>query len=69
MAPNLITPNSDGLNDSFIVPCTGLYPGSELIVFNRWGQEVYRNQDYRNDWYGTYKERPLPVGTYFYSYY
>jgi len=67
MAPNLITPNSDGLNDSFIVPCTGLYPGSELIVFNRWGQEVYRNQDYRNDWYGTYKERPLPVGTYFYQ--
>jgi len=64
--PTLFTPNNDGLNDSFIVPCLALYPGSSLAVFNRWGDEVYRNSDYQNDWTGTYEGQNLPVATYFY---
>ncbi len=64
--PNVITPNGDGLNDTFIIPCAAEYPGSELLVFNRWGDEVYRADDYQNDWGGTYKEDDLPVGTYYY---
>ena len=64
--PNVFTPNGDGLNDTFIIPCTEEYPGSTLLVFNRWGDEVYRSNDYRNDWAGTYREDLLPLGTYFY---
>jgi hypothetical protein len=47
--PNIITPNGDQLNDVFSL--AGLPPGPwALVLFNRWGQEVYRTQAYQNDW-------------------
>ncbi len=69
-APSIITPNNDGINDTFVVPCllnTVDFPDSRLIVFNRWGDEVYRSgQPYDNNWDGRYNGEDLPVGTYFY---
>ena len=38
---------------------------TELHVYNRWGNEVYRDMNYKNDWTGTYQDKPLPDGTYF----
>ncbi|MFM8362529.1 MAG: gliding motility-associated C-terminal domain-containing protein, partial [Haliscomenobacter sp.] len=68
--PTIITPNNDGINDTFIVPCLideGAYPNNQILIFNRSGQEVYRSrQPYQNNWQGTYNGEPLPVGTYFY---
>lgn len=66
--PTIITPNQDGMNDFFVVPClgTGKYPDNSLVVFNEWGQEVYYAKPYLNDWGGTFGNNPLPVGTYFY---
>jgi gliding motility-associated-like protein len=66
--PTIITPNQDGINDYFIVPClgTGKYPNNSLVVFNEWGQEVYYAKPYTNDWGGTFGNNDLPVGTYFY---
>lgn len=64
--PSIITPNGDGLNDAFIVPCVEAYPESHFCVFNRWGDEVYTSENYKNDWEGTYKGARLPAGTYFY---
>ena len=68
--PTIFTPNNDGVNDAFIVPCLfddTVYPNSQLIVVNRWGDEVYRSTlPYKNDWMGTYNGEDLPVGTYFY---
>jgi gliding motility-associated-like protein len=61
-----ITPNGDGLNDQLYIEGIEKYPDNELIVFNRWGQEVYRRKEYRNDWEGTYNGKVLPSGTYFY---
>ncbi|MBC7486842.1 MAG: gliding motility-associated C-terminal domain-containing protein [Cytophagaceae bacterium] len=49
--PNLITPNSDGKNDQFEI--LGLPLGSELTVFNRWGNRVYESNDYDNLWAAT----------------
>jgi gliding motility-associated-like protein len=46
--PNLITPNSDGKNDQFEI--LGLPFGSELKVFNRWGNRVYESNNYDNLW-------------------
>ena len=37
----------------------------ELIVLNRWGQVVYYDYDYKNDWSGTYEGKPLADGVYF----
>lgn len=69
-APSIITPNGDGINDSFIVPCLlnlDEFPESQVQIFNRWGDEVYRSQKpYDNGWDGTYNGEDLPPDTYFY---
>ena len=69
-APNIFTPNNDGVNDFFVVPCllaTDEFPNSEVAVFNQWGDEVYRSpRPYRGDWDGQFNGESLPVGTYFY---
>ncbi|MFK7807062.1 MAG: gliding motility-associated C-terminal domain-containing protein [Saprospiraceae bacterium] len=70
--PNGITPNGDGVNDEFIIPelklNPELYPNNEFIVFNRWGDIVYKAKPYNNDWTGTDTggSKELPAGTYYY---
>ncbi len=68
-APNIITPNNDGTNDVFFIPCLsgGLYPNNRVVVFNEWGGVVLDESPYSNNWQGTYKGQELPVGTYFYN--
>jgi gliding motility-associated-like protein len=69
-APNVITPNGDNINDTFVVPClldTGRFPESQVIIFNRWGDEVFRSSTpYRNNWDGRFNGQDLPADTYFY---
>ncbi|MBB6238300.1 gliding motility-associated-like protein, partial [Pedobacter sp. AK013] len=60
--PNLFTPNGDGRNDSFEIRGLDQFFENELIIVNRWGNEVYKQFNYRNDWSG---ER-LNEGTYYY---
>ncbi len=56
--PNIITPNDDGKNDTFVVPVGN----SALQVYNRWGKEVFQAESYQNNWgKGTIN------GTYFYE--
>jgi len=67
--PNAITPNGDGLND--VLTFDALYfedfPDSELVVFNRWGDIIYRVSPYNNDWSGQATDGTnLPAGTYYY---
>jgi len=65
--PTIFSPNNDGINDEFIVPClsTDKYPNNVVSIFNEWGDEVFRQAQYLNDWKGTYKGEDLPTGTYF----
>ena len=65
---NILTPNNDGFNDELVVPClaSGKFPNNRLIVFNQWGNEIFKANPYRNDWKGTYNGKTLAVGTYFY---
>jgi gliding motility-associated-like protein len=68
--PSVFTPNNDGVNDFFVVPCLfnlTQYSNSQLVIINRWGDEVFRSaRPYLNDWQGRYNGEDLPVGTYFY---
>ena len=68
--PSIFTPNGDNYNDNFVIPCLldkDLYPNSQVIIFNRWGDEVYRSgTPYTSDWNGNYLGEELPVDTYFY---
>lgn len=44
--PNVMTPNEDGLNDHFRLSDNHCeFTRFLLILFNRWGQEIYRSQD------------------------
>ncbi|KGO90984.1 choice-of-anchor L domain-containing protein, partial [Flavobacterium subsaxonicum] len=44
-----ISPNNDGLNDSFDL--SGL-DVRKLEIFNRYGKEVYSKSGYKNEWFG-----------------
>ncbi|MBL7831553.1 MAG: DUF11 domain-containing protein, partial [Saprospiraceae bacterium] len=65
---NGITPNSDGLNDLFIIEGIEKYPNNEVSIYNRWGNKVYTKKAYSNDqaWDATWDGKLLPDGTYFY---
>jgi gliding motility-associated-like protein len=60
--PNVITPNGDGMNDNFVVTNIEYYPGSVLMIFNRWGKKIYESDSYQNDWKGDNH----PDGVYYY---
>ncbi|MDB5226195.1 MAG: hypothetical protein JWN78_388, partial [Bacteroidota bacterium] len=63
--PNAFSPNGDGINDQFKIPCA--HSGAVFFdVFNRWGIEVYKNENYISDWDGKYEGAQLPDGTYYY---
>jgi len=63
--PKGISPNGDGLNDSWDL---SNYKILDLVIYNRWGTEVYSyGNGYTNQWKGQNKAGDrLPNGTYFY---
>lgn len=63
---NLISPNGDGINDTWYIQGIENFPGNEIIIYNIYGNEVYRQAGYTNNWKGDYKGSLLPDGTYFY---
>ena len=68
-APTIMTPNEDGVNDTFVIPCLNNFTNSHMCIYNRWGDEVFRSENYQNDWDGTNQNKgeSLPSGTYFYQ--
>lgn len=66
--PNIFTPGSDGFNDLF-EPFPYKYVESiDMVIFNRWGREVFKTTDPEVDWDGTSMDsgEPVPDGTYYY---
>ena len=59
---NVFTPNGDGKNDTFVIVGLENFDNADLAVYNRWGNEVYRNSNYKNTWDGD----GLNDGTYYY---
>lgn len=51
-APNVFTPNGDGINDLLVFKNLEYYPNTKLQVYDRWGVLVYENGNYLNDWNG-----------------
>lgn len=62
VAPNVISANNDEVNEYFIVRNLEQYPGSHLVITNRWGNVVYKNDNYDNSW----DADGLVDGVYFY---
>jgi gliding motility-associated-like protein len=65
-AMDVITPNGDGVNDYWKVFNIDSYKPSKVYIYNRWGDELYRSDNYNNDWNGTFKGKILPEGTYYF---
>jgi gliding motility-associated-like protein len=63
--PNVFTPNFDGINDVFKVHGTGITQ-MELIIFDRWGEELYSTADPDKGWDGTYNGRLSKNDSYVY---
>jgi gliding motility-associated-like protein len=71
---NGLTPNNDGMNDKLVfrivdkAECEVNHLSSDLIVYNRWGDVVYKSdKPYNNDWGGTTRDNsPLPPGVYYF---
>ena len=67
---NAITPNGDGRNETLVFELLaqgGDFPDRTFTVFNRWGNVVYEDTEYENDWGGTNDGGDdLPEGTYYY---
>lgn len=66
MITNVFSPNGDGINDNWFIENIKYYPNNEVTVYNIYGNVVFNQKNYNNDWHGTYNGAPLPDGTYFY---
>jgi gliding motility-associated-like protein len=70
--PEGFSPNGDGVNDSWVIPGIENYPGNSVVIYNRWGNQVYSAEPYDNAWNGQCNEsgtiggQTLPEGTYFF---
>ncbi|WP_051662770.1 gliding motility-associated C-terminal domain-containing protein [Flavobacterium sp. KJJ] len=73
---NAITPNGDGINDSFHIEGINKYPENKVEIYNRWGVKVYEANSYNETdvMFRGYSDGrvtinrgdKLPTGTYFY---
>jgi len=62
---NALSPNNDGINDVLIIE-GGFDCRLDIVIYNRWGQRVYEEINYDNDWRGNhFSGEQLIEGTYF----
>jgi gliding motility-associated-like protein len=64
--PNAFSPNGDGVHDTWFIEHMADYPGSSILVFNRYGQQVFMSKGYTTPWDGKVNGKDLPVGVYYY---
>lgn len=60
--PNVITPNDDNKNETFVISNLEYHPNTKIKIYNRWGRMVYSSDNYKNDWKG----ENVSAGTYYY---
>jgi len=69
--PEGFSPDGDGINDYFEIGGIENFERVTIHIFNRYGNVVYKSDNYLNDWDGTTHNTlggsgSLPTGTYFY---
>lgn len=62
LIPSLVTQNGDKRNDLLEILQLPFYPDNELVIYNRWGKEIFKAKPYQNNW----PPADLLGGTYFY---
>ena len=60
------SPNGDGINDTWNVINTNLFPNCEVWIYTRSGELIYNKKGYANDWTGLLNGQPIPEASYVY---
>ena len=63
---NTITPNRDGFNDVLVIKGLESFDNNSMTIYNRWGDQIFQEDNYKNSFDGTYNGKLLPPGTYYY---
>jgi len=64
--PSSFSPNGDGNNDVFRIPPGTYFKLATFIVYDKYGNEIFKAADISKGWDGTYKGEALPAGAYVY---
>lgn len=64
--PNAFTPNGDNVNDIFLPATSQILLEYELLIFDRWGQQLFFSNDVFKGWDGCYKGGSCKSDTYVY---
>jgi gliding motility-associated-like protein len=65
--PNVFTPNGDNFNDILVAKTSGLVEKVDFRLYNRNGLELFRTEEPKLNWDGTYKGKIVSPGVYFYQ--
>lgn len=65
--PNVFTPNGDDINDMLVAKTSGLVEKIDLKIFNRNGLLLFKTEEPKINWDGTYKGKIVSPGVYFYQ--
>ena len=63
---NTVTPNGDGINDTWKIFNASSFNDIEIRIYDKWGLEVFHANDYSKEWDGILNVEELPNGTYYY---
>jgi gliding motility-associated-like protein len=64
--PNAFSPNNDGHNEIFLATGVGI-KAFRMVVYNRWGQEVFQTNDITQGWNGVIRQQPAAADVYTYK--
>lgn len=64
--PNAFTPDGDNVNDIFRAKSTSdnVSFTFQMLIFNKWGEQIFSSNDISEGWDGTFKGKPCPSDMY-----
>ena len=64
--PGGLSPNGDGINDTWNIQGLEYYPNASISVFDRWGKKLFFSTSASAPWDGTFDGKELPTADYYY---
>jgi len=64
--PNAFSPNGDGHNDTWVIAGLEGDLSTTVKVYNRLGSMIFQSVGYATPWNGTFENKKLPSGVYYY---
>lgn len=66
LIPNAFSPNEDGLNDELCIPVNPCIVKITLVIYDRWGEQVYEGKSLEQCWDGNFKGKKLDSAVFAY---